>query len=210
MPLHSKGQIPTATPLLTPFPYETPFPDPASNKTATGTPAFTPARYLSVQVSLPPPWLLKAIPHMQPERPCENPNRSTFHSSLHTSVPQIIPRGQAHTCLRTFALAVLSAWNALPSDTPQAPSLTAFRSLLKNSLPRNLSLATLFKETMPHNPYPTSAPHLPSLLICLHSIYRHLTYYISDLFIFYLSPLLGCQLHEDRDLCPVEFSVPSA
>lgn len=118
MPLHSKGQIPTATPLLTPFP------DPASNKTATGTPAFTPAQSLSAQVSLPPPWLLKAIPHTQSEGPYENPNRSTFHSSLHTSSPQIIPRGQVHTCLRTFALAVLSAWNALPSDTPQAPSLS--------------------------------------------------------------------------------------
>ena len=67
------------------------------------------------------------------------------------------------------------------SDTPQTPSLTSFRSLLKSSLPWPPYLMGQC-----HILSPTSVPHLSSLLICLHSIYHHLPNCIFELNLFFI------------------------
>ena len=52
---------------------------------------------------------------------------------------------QTLSCLKAFALAVLSALNAFPSDLCIAYSLTSFQSLLKRPLLIEPSLTTLWK-----------------------------------------------------------------
>ena len=55
------------------------------------------------------------------------------------------PTPQARSCLRAFACAVPFAWSTRLSDLSVAPSLTSFRSLLKDSLSKMLFLPTVFK-----------------------------------------------------------------
>ena len=77
-----------------------------------------------------------------------------FFISFTYSLDCVLYQSQTHFYLRPFALAIVTPWNIIPSDTCRAHALASFKSLLRGhllneALPEHLLPFLLLLELLP-------------------------------------------------------------